>query len=162
MQLLKSILRSFYYAFRGIGKMIQTERNFRIHMTAILYVIIFAFFYGLDGTQWAILCLTLGLVPSLEIVNSAIENAVDIKTREQNPNARIAKDFAAAAVLISAISSVAVAISLFSEKEKLLNAFRIALTPPWLLIIAASVFPIFLFIRGGKKDKKIKRKGLNK
>ena len=154
MQLFRSILKSFYYAFRGLWKMIQTERNFRIHLTAIMYVIIFAFFYGLDGTQWAILFLTFGIVPSIEIINSSIENAVDIKTCEQNSGARNAKDFAAAAVLVSAIASIAVAISLFSEKEKLINALQITFSPPWIIILAASLFPIFIFIRGGKKDKK--------
>ena len=158
MQVFKSILKSFYYAFRGIGRMIQTERNFRIHLAAILYVTLFAFFYGLDGTQWAILFLTFGIVPSLEIINSSIENTVDIKTREQNPNARFAKDLAAAAVLVSAISSIGVGISLFSEKTKLLNALRITFSPPWLIILAASVFPVFIFIRGGNRNNKSNRR----
>lgn len=158
MQVFKSILKSFYYAFRGIGRMIQTERNFRIHLIAILYVTLFAFFYGLDGTQWAILFLTFGIVPSLEIINSSIENTVDIKTREQNPNARFAKDLAAAAVLVSAISSIAVGISLFSEKTKFLNALRITFSPPWLIILAASVFPVFIFIRGGNREKNSNRR----
>ncbi len=154
MDFFRSLLKSFYHAFRGIWKMIQTERHFRIHLVAILYVTIFAFFYGLDSTQWAILWLTFGIVPALEVVNSSIENAVDIKTKELNPNARLSKDFAAASVLISAISAVAVAICLFSDKEKLLIALKITFTPPWLIIIAASIFPIIIFIRGGKNDKK--------
>ncbi len=157
MQFLKSLFLSFLYALRGIWKTIQEERNFRIQLVAIMYVVIFAFFYGLDSTQWAILWLTFCIVPSLEIVNTAIENTIDLKTREQNPNARAAKDLAAAAVLISAITSIIVAVCLFSDQEKLLNALKITFTPPWIIIIAASVFPVFIFIRGGKKDKKMKQ-----
>lgn len=155
MPFLKSILKSFYYAFRGLWYMIRTERNFRIHLVFIVYVSVFAFFYGLDGTQWAILWLTFGVVPTVEIINSAIENTVDIKTREQNQNARFAKDLAAAAVLFSSIAAIAVGICLFSEKEKLLNALQITFSPPWLIILAASAFPMFWFIRGGKNVKKM-------
>jgi diacylglycerol kinase len=153
MSFIKSLLKSFYYAFRGLLKTIREERSFRIQLVAIMYVTIFALFYGLNGTQWAILWLTFCMIPALEIINTAIENTVDIKIREQNPNARSAKDLAAAAVLFASIITVIVAICLFSEKDKLLNALKIAFTPPWIIIIALTLFPSFIFIKGGKKDK---------
>ena len=153
MNFIKSLIKSFYYAFRGLFIIIREERSFRIQLVAIFYVTIFALFYGFDGTQWAILWITFCLIPALEIVNTAIENTVDIKIREQNLNAKKAKDFAAAAVLFSSIITVIVAICLFSDKEKLLNAFKISFTPPWLIIIILTVFPAVIFIKGGKKDK---------
>ena len=162
MSFFKSLIKSFYYAFRGLLKITREERSFRIQLVAIFYVTVFAFFYGLDGTQWAILWLTFCMIPALEIVNTAIENTVDIKIREQNPNAKDAKDLAAAAVLFSSIITVIVAICLFSEKEKLLNALKITFTPPWLIILVLTVFPAFIFIKGGKKDihnKSEKKKG---
>ena len=103
MSFFKSLIKSFYYAFRGLFKIIREERSFRIQLVAILYVTVFALFYGLDGTQWAILWLTFCMIPALEIVNTAIEKTVDIKIREQNPNAKDSKDLAAAAVLFSSI-----------------------------------------------------------
>lgn len=153
MRLIKSLIQSFYYAFRGLVKIIREERSFRIQLVAIFYVTIFALFYGLNGTQWAILWITFCLIPALEIVNTAIENTVDIKIREQNPNAKDAKDLAAAAVLFSSIITIIVAICLFSEKDKLLNALQIAFTPPWIIIIIITVFPAVIFIKGGEKDK---------
>ena len=153
MRFFKSLLQSFYYAFRGLVKIICEERSFRIQLVAILYVSIFALFYGLNGTQWAILWITFCLIPALEIVNTAIENTVDIKVREQNSNAKSAKDLAAAAVLFSSIITVIVAVCLFSDKDKLINALRIAFTPPWIIIIVLTIFPAFIFIKGGKTDK---------
>ncbi len=153
MRFIKSLIQSFYYAFRGLIKVISEERSFRIQLVAIFYVTLFALFYGLDKTQWAILWVTFCLIPALEIINTAIENTVDIKVREQNPNAKNAKDLAASAVLFSSIITIIVAICLFSDKEKLLNAIQVAFTLPWLIIIIVTVFPAFIFIRGGKKDK---------
>ena len=153
MSFFKSLIKSFYYAFRGLFKIIREERSFRIQLVAILYVTVFALFYGLDGTQWAILWLTFCMIPALEIVNTAIEKTVDIKIREQNPNAKDSKDLAAAAVLFSSIITVIVAVCLFSDKEKLLNALKISFTPPWFIIIILTVFPAVIFIKGGKKDK---------
>ena len=160
MNFIKTLLKSFYYALRGLYKTIQEERSFRIQIVAIVYVIVFAFFYGLDSTQWAVLWITFCIVPALEIVNTAIENTIDLKTREQNPNARAAKDLAAASVLVSAITAVIVAVCLFSDKDKLLNALRTTFSIPWIIIIAASVFPIVLFIKGGKNDKKNKQRNI--
>ena len=160
MNFIKTLLKSFYYALRGLYKTLQEERSFRIQIAAIMYVIVFAFFYGLDSTQWAVLWITFCIVPALEIINTAIENTIDLKTREQNPNARAAKDLAAASVLVSAITSVIVAVCLFSDKEKLLNALKTTFSIPWIIMIAASVFPIVLFIKGGKNDKKNKQRNI--
>ena len=155
MHFIKSLLRSIFYAFRGLLKTIREERNFRIQLISILYVSAFAFFYGLDRTQWAVLCLTFCIVPVTELINTSIENTVDIKTRKYNYNAQIAKDLAAASVLFSSIVSIIVAICLFSEKEKLLTAIQTVFSLPWIIIIGISLFPAIIFIKGNiKKEKK--------
>jgi len=152
-----SLAKSFLFAFRGLFYMIKTERNFRIHLIAIVYVVLFAMFYGLDRTQTAILILTFFTVPALELVNTAIENTVDIKTKEINSIAGRAKDIAAAAVLFAAITAVVIGICLFSDKDRFLAAIQIALTPPWLIIIAVSIVPAYLFVRGNNKKKNKKK-----
>ncbi len=152
---MKGLIKSFIYAFNGIKNAVLTERNFRIHLTAIFLVLYFSFLYGLDSLQYGILSLTLRIVPALELVNTAIEKAVDLKTEEFNEYAKIAKDSAAAAVLVSAIGSLGVAVSLFSDIEKLVEAIRNVIALPHLVIlISAAILAIyFIFFFGKKRDK---------
>lgn len=107
--------RSFTYAFDGI-KQVLKEQNFRFHLTAMLVVIIVALLTGISRIEWLILILTITLVLSLEIVNSAIERVVDLVTKEIHPLAKLAKDLAAGAVLIAAIGSIFIAILIFIPK----------------------------------------------
>ena len=95
------------------------------------------------------------IVPALELVNTAIENAVNLKTESFNEFAKISKDSSAAAVLIAAIGSLGVAVSLFSDIEKLKNAMTLAITLPHVIILLlAAVFCIyFIFFFGKKRDK---------
>ena len=154
MTFFKSLAKSFYYAFRGLAMMIKKERNFRIHITVIFYVVLFAFFYGLDRTQTAVLVLTFFTVPSLEIVNTAIEKIVDLKSPGYNRLAGIIKDISAASVLFASITAVVVGLCLFGEKERFLSAIRVVFTPPWLIIIAVSLVPAYLFVSGGIRKKR--------
>ena len=152
---MKGLLRSFVYAFNGIKNAVLTERNFRIHLTAIFFVLYFSFLYGLDSSQYGILVLILFIVPALELLNTAIENIVNMKTEEFNKYAKIAKDSAAAAVLVSAIGALGVAVSLFSDVEKLKNAIGTAITLPHLIILlfTAAFWIYFIFFFGKKRDK---------
>ena len=159
MKFLQSLIKSFFYAGRGLWFAIKNERNFRIELTAIFYVLVFALFYGTEGYETAILLLTCALVPALELINTAIENAVNAKTSEQTPYAKIAKDTAAAAVLFAATASVIIAFFVFSNEAKLAYAFRTIFTPPWVIILALTVVPAVLFIRlePQKKENKTKK-----
>ena len=160
MKFIQSIIKSFLYAGRGIWYAIKNERNFRIELTAIFYVLVFALFYGTTGSETAILLLTCAVVSALELINTAIENAVNIRTSEPNPYAKIAKDTAAAAVLFAAVFSVAIAFFVFSDEAKLAYAFRTLFTPPWVIILALTLVPAVLFIRldPKKKDDRAKKK----
>ena len=81
-----------------------------------LIVSILAFVFKLNGTEWAILLLTMGLVISCELINTAIEATVDLVTEEYHPLAKVAKDTAAAAVFVFAIVAVIVGIIIFGPK----------------------------------------------
>lgn len=109
----KKLLRSFGYAFRGIGWAIRTQRNLRIHLVATVYVLLFAWIAKLSAVHLCLELLCCMLVIALELVNSALERICDGITREHRPWIRDAKDAAAGAVLIAAIGSVVLALVIF-------------------------------------------------
>lgn len=108
--------KSLGYAISGIIQCIQKERNIKIHLVFMFLVIICGFLFQLSITEWLVCILLFGLVISLELVNTAIEAVVDLCTQEYHPLAKIAKDTAAGAVLISAIASVVIGLIIFAPK----------------------------------------------
>jgi len=99
-------LFSFKFAFAGLRHVITSQRNAWIHACITVVVILLAAILKLSYLHWAILVLAIGLVWTAEIMNTALEALVDLASPQQHPLAKIAKDTAAAAVLISAIVSV--------------------------------------------------------
>ena len=108
--------KSLGYAISGIIQCIQKERNIKIHLVFMFLVLICGFLFRLSITEWLVCILLFGLVISLELVNTAIEAVVDLCTQEYHPLAKIAKDTAAGAVLISAIASVVIGLIIFVPK----------------------------------------------
>jgi diacylglycerol kinase (ATP) len=103
-----NLLTSFKYAFGGVWHVLRTQRNARIHLLVALVVIALGLWLGLSRTEWAIIVLTIGLVLAAESFNTVAEAAVDLATAEFHPLAKIAKDVAAGAVLLTAITAVIV------------------------------------------------------
>lgn len=112
----KNLLKSFKYAFEGIITGIKEEKNMKIHITIMILVIIFGIILKIDKIEWIICTILFGFVISLELVNTAIENTVDLVTLEKMPKAKIAKDVAAGAVLIAAITSAIIGLIIFVPK----------------------------------------------
>ncbi len=106
---MKRFLNSFKYAFEGIITTIKEERNIKIHILAVVVVIIMGVIYKISQVEWIICLILFGLVISSEIINTSIENAVDLITKEENELAKKAKDAAAGAVLVNAIISAIIA-----------------------------------------------------
>ena len=103
----KDLFSSFRYALQGFMYNLLTQRNFRIHVFVGIFVCIIALWLNLPLYELAILVLTIGLVLILELINTSIETVVDLVIgREFNSLARIAKDSAAAAVLVASICSI--------------------------------------------------------
>lgn len=111
------LLKSFLCAFKGIINCFFNERNFRIHLCAIFYVILFGSFYNFTTIQKAVLAIVIGLIIVTEVMNTAIENLVDLVSPEKNKQAGLIKDIAAGAVLLSAITAIIVACFLFWDIE---------------------------------------------
>jgi diacylglycerol kinase (ATP) len=104
---------SFKYAWTGVSYAFQTQRNFRIHIVVGLFAIGLSIFLSLSRVEIAIIGLTIGAVLTMELLNTALESVVDLTVRQTyHELAKIAKDCAAGAVLISALAAVLVAGSL--------------------------------------------------
>ena len=107
---------SFKHAFNGLRVAFFTQPNFRVHTLAATTVIIAGLYFHLSLFEWFILVLTIGLVIVAELINTAIEAVVDLHTNQYNHFAKIAKDVAAAAVLMTAITSLILGLLIFLPK----------------------------------------------
>ena len=111
-----SLLESFNYAFEGVIHVLRTQRNMRIHFAIATAVLIAAVAVGVGRMELIALLIAISFVLIAEMVNSALETAIDMATTSFDPLAKLAKDIAAGAVLISAINAVAVGYLVFSDK----------------------------------------------
>ncbi|ACB52236.1 diacylglycerol kinase [Crocosphaera subtropica ATCC 51142] len=101
---------SFKYAWAGISYAFITQRNFRIHTAMTATAISFGLFLHVNALGMAIVALTCALVMVLELLNTALESVVDLTVGQSyHELAKIAKDCAAGAVMISALAAVLVA-----------------------------------------------------
>jgi len=110
---MKSFFQSFGFAIKGILSALKTERNFKIQFATGLLVITAGLYYNITVSEWCVVLLTIALVLGLELMNSAMENMVNLVTKERNPLAGKIKDFAAGAVLIVSIISAVIGILIF-------------------------------------------------
>ncbi len=112
----KKLVDSFNYAIEGIIYSVRTQRNMRIHMIIAMLVLTVCFFFDLTKIELLILTLTITLVIVAEMINTAIECAIDATTNYYHPLVKTAKNVAAGAVLITAMNAVLVAYIIFYDK----------------------------------------------
>ena len=113
---MKKRIRSFGYALKGIKVVFGKEANMNIHLIMMALVVICGFLFSISVTEWMLCIICFGVVISLEMMNSAIENLVDLVSPENNKLAGKAKDIAAGAVLVAAICSAIVGLIIFVPK----------------------------------------------
>ena len=106
-------LKSFVYAFHGLGSFLKKEHNAWIHCLAIVVVVSAGFYYHITTTEWCIVLLCFGLVLSAEAFNTAIERLVNLVSPDFHPIAGDVKDVAAGGVLICAIASAIIGCIIF-------------------------------------------------
>lgn len=148
----RAFKNSFLYAFRGIRYCIAHERNMRVHLSAAVLVTAFSVSYGLTALEYGMLFFAVGLVLCAEALNTGIEQTVNLVTREQKRLAGIAKDCAAAGVLLAALTSVAIGCALFLHFPKLTDTLLwIVVTPGSLIFYLALFILCFLFSFWGDK-----------
>jgi diacylglycerol kinase (ATP) len=110
-----SLIDSFNYAFEGIIHVLRTQRNLRIHFAIAIGVIVAAVWIGVQRMELIALLLAIAFVLVAEMINSAIEGAIDASTTSFDPNAKLAKDIAAGAVLIASVTALGIGYLVFSQ-----------------------------------------------
>jgi undecaprenol kinase len=105
----QSLFRRAGFALSGLRSAIQRESSFRTHLLATAVVLTALLVLRPSAVWWAIGLLSIGLVLVAELLNSALETLADRLHPEQHPEIRVAKDMAAAAVLVASITALAVA-----------------------------------------------------
>ncbi len=115
-----SLSQSFNHAIDGIEFAVNHERNIKIEIVVGIIASILGFLLNISVIEWAIIVLVIAMVICLELVNTAIERAVDLTTKEYKELAKIAKDVAAGAVLVMSMFSVIIGIIIFLPKLMLL------------------------------------------
>jgi len=108
-----SLFNSFVVAFHGVWTLMRNERNFRFHLFAAVCVIVCCFFFGVTKNEWLTVFLLIGLVLSVEALNTAIEYICDLIMPEHNPMVKKIKDVAAAAVLLTAVVAAIIGCVIF-------------------------------------------------
>ncbi len=112
----KKIVDSFNNSISGILHAVRTQLNIKIHLFVALVVMSASLFYDITKIELIILALTITLVIFAELVNTAIETAIDATTNYYHPLAKIAKNISAGAVLLTAINSVFIGYLIFWDK----------------------------------------------
>ena len=101
-------VRKFKVAFRGIGVGVRDQKSFRVHLPTGVAVLSLSAWLGIEVWQWCVLIGCIGLVLTLELLNTALESLSRAITREHNEWIRDALDLASGAVLIGSLTSLAV------------------------------------------------------
>ena len=159
---MKSLIKSFGYAFSGIFEALRYERNMRIHFVCMIYMYSFLFvydFFEITRTQLAVIFLANMAVVAAELINTAVERTVDLASEEYTENGKVAKDTAAGAVLVCAIFAVATGIAILGQPEAFSQMFLYYRENPVMLVVfilSKILATVFIFKGFGKasKDKK--------
>ena len=147
---------SFIHAFSGIYNAVKKEAHLRFHIVIGNLICIFAYFYGITKAEWAVLLLTIFAVMSAELLNTAVEKAVDTATSEILPTAKLSKDAAAGGVLVLAICALLVGVCLFGDMMRILDTLTRIFTNPEILIPCLIIGVLDLLFLFFFKEKKVK------
>jgi diacylglycerol kinase (ATP) len=108
--------RSFLFAGQGVWHAVRHQRNMRVHLAAAVAAVVAGLVLKISAVDWACVLLAIGLVLTAEMLNTVVESLVDLYTDEYHPLAKIAKDTAAGAVLISSAAALGVGIAVFMPR----------------------------------------------
>ena len=113
---LKKLVDSFNNAIDGVIDTVRTQRNMKIHLIVAIGVLLSCLCFDISKSEFLILAVTITMVISAELINTAIEAAIDTTTNFYHPLAKIAKNAAAGGVLVTAINAVIVGYVIFWDK----------------------------------------------
>lgn len=107
--------KGFIYAINGIIVAFKDQRNLKVQLAIALIVIVSGLYFEINNIEWCVLLITIGIVLSLELLNSAIEDVVNFVSPQYHALAGRIKDIAAGAVLMFCIVAVIVGILIFTK-----------------------------------------------
>ena len=110
---MKKFFNAVLFALQGIRQFFSRDRNGKIQLVIGIIAIILGFTVSLTSYQWLLVLLCIGMVISLEMINSAIEKYCDLVTTDFHPGIKIIKDVAAGAVLVASIMSLIIGLIIF-------------------------------------------------
>ncbi len=110
------LLKSFKFAFKGIGFYLQSGGNVLIHLIASVIVIVLGFIFQINTTDWIVLILCIGMVLGAEALNTSIEELTNFVSPEYHEQAGKVKDLAAGAVLIISMMAAIIGLIIFIPK----------------------------------------------
>ena len=110
---MKTFFNALLFALQGMKQFFSRDRNGQIQMVIGTTAIILGFTVSLSSFQWLLVLFCIGLVISLEMINSAIERFCDLVTTDFHPGIKIIKDVAAGAVLVASITSLIIGLIIF-------------------------------------------------
>ena len=113
---MNKFIRGFGFAFKGLGHAVKTQLNFRVHLVLAVIAMSLGWYLQLSSSEWLWIIFSIGLVLLTELLNTAIELLVDLVSPGFNETAGKVKDIAAAAVLVTAFTALAIGIVIFLPK----------------------------------------------
>jgi len=148
MRVRPSVIESFNFAIEGVIHVLRTQRNMRLHFAAAVGVIVVAVAVGASKIELSVLLISIAFVLVAEMINTAVEGAIDAATTSFDPMAKLAKDIAAGAVLIASVNAVAVGYLVFAGKaaDKTADVLDRVRSAPAQITLVALVLTVIIVI----------------
>jgi diacylglycerol kinase len=106
-------MKGFIYALKGLAEGIKTQLNMKVHIIVALITLLTAYFLNIEPHEWKWLIVSIGLVISIELINTAIEYMVNFISPKHHPIAGKIKDLSAAGVLVAALTALSIGLIIF-------------------------------------------------
>ena len=146
----QTLVQSLNSAVEGFIYVLRTERNMRIHFLSAVLIVVVGIYFDLPKEELLLLTISLTIVLVLEMINTAVEVAIDLIEDSYNPIVRIIKNITAGAVFLSALNALAVVYVVFSQRFGLQmeDVIRKVTRSPWHLTFIALFVVMFLVVTG--------------
>ena len=139
-------IKSVSHAVEGMTHALTTQRNMRIHFAAAFAIMILTLLLDVSKVEIVLIFFAITGVIAAELFNTAVEAVVDLVTDDYHPLAKIAKDTAAAAVLLAALHAVIVGFFVFFDKLLPLDVRDWQTTGEMALYVATIPFGILILL----------------
>jgi len=114
--MIKKLILSFGYAFKGLAYATKSQLNFRIHLFAAVLAIVLGFALNIAASEWLWVALSIAIVLLTELTNTGIETLTDLVSPGYNEKAGHVKDICAGAVVVAALFALITGIIIFLPK----------------------------------------------